>query len=278
MKRTTVEGTGTGQEEFGLSPEVLDLLQSPHTGAPLAYDPGGGPEGALVDTRTGRRYPIRNGIPVFVDDADVTGSNRTYQRLYDVFAPFYDMAQKLYYLTQGSEARARSVYLAPLEIREGHRVLEVSVGTGANLRFLPRGARYFGLDLSWRQLQRCRQNLRRYGIEAHLFQGSAEALPFRDESFDVVFHVGGINFFNDKGRAIREMVRVARPGTRIVIADETEKTARRLERVPFGRRFFKDRPGPIVPPVDLIPPGMEEVRLDEVRGGALYVLQFRKPR
>jgi len=36
-----------------------------------------------------------------------------------------------------------------------------------------------------------------------------------------VFHVGGINFFSDKARAIREMLRVAKPGSKIIIADET---------------------------------------------------------
>lgn len=39
--------------------------------------------------------------------------------------------------------------------------------------------------------------------------------------FDVVFHVGGINFFNDKQKAINEMLRVAKPSTKIMIADET---------------------------------------------------------
>lgn len=33
--------------------------------------------------------------------------------------------------------------------------------------------------------------------------------------FDTVFHVGGINFFNDRARAISEMIRVARPGTKL---------------------------------------------------------------
>lgn len=50
------------------------------------------------------------------------------------------------------------------------------------------------------------------------------------------------------------------------------------DRLPLGPRFLKDRQGPIVPSVDQVPPGMEEVRLEEVRSGALYVLQFRKPR
>lgn len=44
-----------------------------------------------------------------------------------------------------------------------------------------------------------------------------------------MFHLGGINFFDDKARAIAEMVRVAKPGTRIVICDENERGARAFE-------------------------------------------------
>ena len=49
---------------------------------------------------------------------------------------------------------------------------------------------------------------------------NAEDLPFADNMFDVVFHVGGINFFSDQQKAINEMLRVAKPSTKIMIADE----------------------------------------------------------
>ena len=58
------------------------------------------------------------------------------------------------------------------------------------------------------------------GAHADLFLGFAEQLPFEGDTFDVVFHTGSINVFEDRRRAIEEMVRVAKPGTRIVISDE----------------------------------------------------------
>lgn len=64
------------------------------------------------------------------------------------------------------------------------------------------------------------------GWPVELFLGNAEALPYRDNSFESVFHVGGINFFNDKRKAIEEMIRIAKPGARILIADETDKGVR----------------------------------------------------
>jgi len=63
-------------------------------------------------------------------------------------------------------------------------------------------------------LLKCQQNLIRWDIEADLFVGNAEDLPFTNESVDVVFHTGGIKFFNDRAKSIREMIRVAKPGSR----------------------------------------------------------------
>src|SRR6202035_247553 len=103
------------------------------------------------------------------------------------------------------------------------RVLEVGVGTGANLRYLPPDIDFYGLDLSWGMLRKCRKKLRKCSGPARLSQAEASHLPFRTEVFDCVFHVGGINFFSDPKRAIREMIWVAKPGTKIVISDETEE-------------------------------------------------------
>lgn len=83
---------------------------------------------------------------------------------------------------------------------------------------------------------------------AELFQGEAERLPFRDAIFDVVF-VGSINFFNDRVRAIAETIRVAKPGTKIVIGDETEKVAKDIyEKTPLTRKYFQKRQTAVVSP------------------------------
>ena len=118
-------------------------------------------------------------------------------------------------------------------------------------------------------------------MDADLFLGNAESLPFADESFDVVFHVGGINFFNDRAKAIREMIRVARPGSLLLIADETEEHVKATyERGPITDRYYKNRSEPVNPPVDLLPPEMQEVKLEilnVVGKNRFYALTFRKP-
>jgi ubiquinone/menaquinone biosynthesis C-methylase UbiE len=114
-----------------------------------------------------------------------------------------------------------------------------------------------------------------------LFLGTAEALPFETGTFDSVLHIGGINFFSGKKQAIDEMIRVARPGTRIVIADESEKIARNLYRLSSLFRRHRGEEIDLAVPVHLVPDTMEDIRVNgiwkshgEDHG---YCLEFRKP-
>jgi ubiquinone/menaquinone biosynthesis C-methylase UbiE len=114
-------------------------------------------------------------------------------------------------------------------------------------------------------------------MDADLYLGNAESLPFADASFDVVFHVGGINFFNDRAKAIREMIRVAKPGSLLLISDETEKHVKQIYEKGPGGHLYKNRKQPVSAPIDLVPPEMQEVHLDQLRNGDTYTLTFRKP-
>jgi len=127
-------------------------------------------------------------------------------------------------------------------------------------------------------LHKCRRNLKRWRRDAHLFHGEGERLPFRGAVFDCVYHVGGINFFSDKARAITEMIRVAKPGTKIVIVDETEKVvSRQYRKNPFTRRFYAGAEKSASAPVELVPAGMREIQSRLITAGNEYCLTFRKP-
>jgi ubiquinone/menaquinone biosynthesis C-methylase UbiE len=249
---------------------VLKLLCDPATREPLRLQAD-----ALVNVRTGKQFPIRSGIPDFLETA--SGQNKKYQELYDRIAVFYDVSERLYFWI-ARKKEFRKVFLDELEVRPASRILEVSVGTGANLRYFPIDSALFGLDLSWGMLRRCQKNMKKWKLRPALFHGQAESLPFRDEIFDVVFHVGGINFFNDKKGAILEMIRVAKPGTRIVIVDETEKVVKKFyARVPFVRKYFKKADQTVPDPLEWVPKDMREVSCKEIIDGKAYRLMFRKP-
>jgi ubiquinone/menaquinone biosynthesis C-methylase UbiE len=180
-----------------------------------------------------------------------------------------------------SEEEGRKEYLCRLELGRNAKILEVSVGTGANIPYLLRygnGAEFYGLDLSPGMLAQCAKNVQKWTCQAELFHGLAERLPFRDGSFDVVFHIGGINAFEEKKQAIEEMIRVAKPGTKILIVDEWF-SPKRLRH--FHERLLL-RAVPAIarrtePPIDRIPADMLETKLEAVWNGYGYCLEFRKP-
>ena len=252
---------------------TIELLREPGTGDPIELQAG-----ALVNPKTGRRYALREGIPLFGES--VTGQNRKYQQLYDRIARGYDIGDLLgrFYIWLRRTRNPREDLIAELALPPSGRVLEVSIGTGLNLLHMPTAIEVFGLDLSWGMLAKCRRNLAKWKRPAELFQGEGENLPFKDDSFDAVLHAGGINFFNDKSRAMREMVRVAKPGAKIVISDETEEAVKGVyEKNPLIKRYYNHRDQPVRCPIDEVPPGMLDVRATELLFGKLYCLSFRKP-
>jgi ubiquinone/menaquinone biosynthesis C-methylase UbiE/uncharacterized protein YbaR (Trm112 family) len=264
-----------------MKPETVSLLCRPGTREPLRLASVPGSESTqevLVGVHSGERFHIRDGIPLLLDESNVFGVNRRYQGIYNRVAGLYDAAIKLFaYLAGGGEAHFRGEYLRELEVQDGDRVLEVSIGTGANLHYLPVKATYFGLDLSWGMLKRCQRNLNRWRREAELILGNAEELPLVDESFDTVLHVGGINAFNDPAKAICEMVRVARAEAKIVIVDETARLMESFAWMPSVRRWLREYSERFSAPVGLVPEGMRDVQARDFAKGNMYCLTFRKP-
>jgi short-subunit dehydrogenase/ubiquinone/menaquinone biosynthesis C-methylase UbiE/uncharacterized protein YbaR (Trm112 family) len=258
----------------------LDLLACPgcHGELTLQGDPN---DGKLICPSCSRDFSIVNGIPRFAAYEDLSGMNRRFAGLYDWFSIFYRLFSKAAFAFIGTtEDRARFEILDPLE--PCGKVLEVSIGPGVNLPYLreyPAVREVYGLDLSNGQLERCQRFAQQNHWPVHLYQGNAEMLPFQNNAFDSVFHIGGINFFNNKKKAIEEMIRVAKPGAKIVICDETERGARGYEiTLPGFKQSFQGKRETVLPPIDLVPPEMEEIRLDESAWkGWFYRLEFRKP-
>lgn len=258
----------------------LDVLACPECHAALSVIPLGGGD-AYRCSACQKDYPVVDGIPHFIELHEMTGLNKRFAQMYNWFSWGYRAFSTVAFAYIGMrEEQARREVTDRLEPKGG-RLLEISIGPGVNLPYLmgrPDVGEIYGLDISPGQLHRCREYVAHKGWNIALQLGNAEQLPHQDNSFDGVFHLGGINFFNDKQKAIAEMIRVAKPGTRILICDENEKGAQAYERFlpSFKQMAGKLRPA-VVPPMDLLPPGMQEVRLFEVWNGWMYCIEFRKP-
>jgi ubiquinone/menaquinone biosynthesis C-methylase UbiE len=258
-----------------MNAEFLSLLRDPIAHEPLDHIREGKRE--FLSSRSGRRYEIDAGIVRFLGGEALAGNNKRYQKLYDRLAPVYDLSTRLYArFKQGNVGDRIGQYLKELDVRDGQKVIEISVGTGRNLVGLNRRAAYFGVDISFGMLKRCARVMRKTGRAVHLAQAEAENLPLKDDSFDVVFSAGGFNFFNDRSKAVIEMLRIAKSGTKLMISDETEKIRAKFDKSPVTKAFY-GRQDKIAGPAAFVPDGCRDIEYKEVCDGELYALTFRKP-
>lgn len=104
------------------------------------------------------------------------------------------------------------------------KTLEVAVGTGLNLRHYPTGTDLTAIDLSPRMLAVARKRAADLGLSVDLREGTAAALDFADASFDTVICTLALCSIPDDKAAVGEMIRVLRPGGRLVLADHVESS------------------------------------------------------
>lgn len=103
--------------------------------------------------------------------------------------------------------------VVPYSTFSGRRILEIGCGAGYDAYELIRhGGSYTGIDLVPANIQRTRSHLALFGIRGELGVADAEALPFGDAIFDVVFSNGVLHHTPDIGRAIQEARRVLKVG------------------------------------------------------------------
>lgn len=96
---------------------------------------------------------------------------------------------------------------------KGARLLEVGCGMGTDLlQFARGGARVTGIDLTPRSIEISRRHFEIYGQSGDFAISDCEKLPFKSESFDVVYSNGVLHHTPDTAGAVREVHRVLRRG------------------------------------------------------------------
>ncbi len=106
----------------------------------------------------------------------------------------------------------------------GQTVLDLGAGAGLDAfvarRIVGDSGRVLGVDFTPEMVEKARDNARILGYDnVHFEHGDIEALPFDDDSVDVVISNCVLNLVPDKAQAFAEMARVLRPGGHFCISD-----------------------------------------------------------
>lgn len=222
-------------------------------------------------------------IPVFLNDKFVTGDNQKYMKMYDWMSKGYDLAETIVGRLKYGNAinQMRSEMISKLEWRDNCSVLYVSIGTGKDLQFIPelinkKSLDIVGADISMGMLRKCRKKYKNQ-LNLSLINCCAEDLPFKDNEFDLVFHVGGINFFNDKALAIQEMIRVAKKDSRILIADETaDYIEKQYKKSNLSKKYFQGETFDFKDIESAIPAEVKDLKTELLWNDKFYCITFRK--
>lgn len=249
-----------------------EIIRCPETGEPLLSS-----DNAYLRA-DGKHYPIVDGILSIVYPESLTGQDAGMNRMYDLLAPFYDFSERVLgrVITGVDMVKGRREIVSKLQLASGGiKLLEVSPGSGVFQRLLrdelTDKGELVALDLSMNML---RQYQKRNGdLNIHLIHGNAQYLPFADNSFDALFHFGGVNLFNDPDKAIQEFIRVVKKDGLVSWGDEGFSP-----NYPNSFRktlLSKMNPG-FLKPMPQIPESVYEAQCHEVYDGHAYFVVARK--
>ena len=176
--------------------------------------------------------------------------------MFDAIAERYDRLNRILSLGLDRGWRRRAVRAMNLSARA--KVLDLATGTGDLAIEIAESVpetTVVGVDPSAGMLREGRNKLERLGLSDRvtLQQGSAEVLPFNDATFDAVGIAFGIRNVGDRALALKEMVRVTKPGGRIVVLELGEPRGL----LGLGARFYLHQ---LVPRIGAVLSGSREYR------------------
>jgi len=154
-----------------------------------------------------------------VTRADLDKKPAEVAAMFDDVARRYDLTNDV--LSLGQDRRWRKAVVDAVDARPGEKVLDLAAGTGTSSQpFADRGAVVVPCDFSLGMLRVGKRNRPHLAFTA----GDGTRLPFADDTFDAVTISFGLRNIVDPDAGLREMLRVTRPGGRLVVCEFSHPT------------------------------------------------------
>ena len=230
--------------------------------------------------KKGNEFPLISNIPNFIypknlekDDIDSIAWYKENAEYYDKFLP---LTFDTFEVNEGLE---RKKMINELRLEKNYKVLEIGCGTGRDSELIANelgqdGELYLQdisveiLDVAVKKFQN-----KKFPPNIMFSLSNAAYLPFPNNVFDRVFHFGGLNTFGDKKRFFNEIIRVIKPGGKIVVGDENMPSW--LRETDFGKILMNSNPHYKYDlPLDFLPKEARNVKLEWFIGGVFYFISF----
>ena len=179
-----------------------------------------------------------------------------------------------------SEKSFRQNIISKLNIKKESRVLIVGAGAGNDIPFVkkkigPKG-KIYAQDISEPMIL---EAAKRYNFKnkpkIHFSVSDACDLPYKDKTFDITFHFGGINLFSNIKKGINEMSRVTKPNGTIMFGDEGIgewlRSTTNSKALINNNSLYSFRP-----PISYLPLSSKNVTIEWVLNNTFYLIKFTK--
>lgn len=225
-------------------------------------------------------YPIvEDSIIDIIYPRELNEVDKQAKSFYEGRADDYDKYLHLTFKTYNEDEEiVRNKMIDLLELESDSKVLEVACGTGRDSVLIDKrlsgNSELHLTDISLDMIKKAKKKLEHANAKTYFSLSNAMYLPYPDNYFDAFYSFGAVGEFSDIKQFFKEVVRVCKPGAKVVVGDENLPIWQRESLfgkilANYNKQFLAE-----VPFKDL-PIEAREVRCQWIIGGVFYLIDFR---
>jgi len=250
---------------------------SPKTKSALYYKEYEKGKPTFVDS-SGEEFYFRNSIPNFIYPKVLNEIDEKSKLFYEGRAQQYEDTLHLTFFTHSlDEIEIRNSFIDKLNLKASSKVLEIACGTGRDSVLIAKRLNKEGelhlQDISEDMIRICMDKLSNDILKKSFCLSNAHYLPYPDNYFDATYSFGAMGEFSDKKVVLSEMIRVTKPGGKIVFGDESIPIW--LRNTEYYKILVKTNPMfEANIPIEDMPVEARNVNLSWVIGNTFYLIDF----